>query len=272
MKYVLRLYPSAWRQRYGDELEALLEDGGAGWRSIPNLFAAAMKEQFNMQSFTRLTGWLSATGLAVGFAASFAVTPQYTSHAVIELRTTDAPAILDAARHEAGSRYALAQIINDPQLNLYITERRNAPLEDVENDMRHDTRVASLPVADPQSARLSIDFTYSDPLLAQKTLVATIGFIHNAIDRHFEQVRFEHISVLEKRVGVSRLAPQYGQHRDSPKPYEFSEVNGPSLPEHPVSPNRALFAATGFGGGIATAFLVALLRRRSYPMTGPIAL
>ncbi len=32
MRLIVRLYPRAWRQRYGDELEALIEDAGPGWR------------------------------------------------------------------------------------------------------------------------------------------------------------------------------------------------------------------------------------------------
>jgi predicted permease len=32
MRRIVRLYPRAWRQRYGDELEALIEDTGPGWR------------------------------------------------------------------------------------------------------------------------------------------------------------------------------------------------------------------------------------------------
>jgi hypothetical protein len=35
------LYPAAWKKRYGDELDALIEDAGGGWRVISDL----LKEQ-----------------------------------------------------------------------------------------------------------------------------------------------------------------------------------------------------------------------------------
>lgn len=41
-RLVLRCYPAAWRERYGDELLALLADRGAGWRDVPNLLAGAI--------------------------------------------------------------------------------------------------------------------------------------------------------------------------------------------------------------------------------------
>ena len=35
------------------------------WRTLPDLALGAAREQFSMQSFTRLAGWLSAAGLAL---------------------------------------------------------------------------------------------------------------------------------------------------------------------------------------------------------------
>lgn len=41
-RLALRLYPVAYRRRYGDEMEALLEDSGAGPRSVLDLFRGAI--------------------------------------------------------------------------------------------------------------------------------------------------------------------------------------------------------------------------------------
>ena len=41
---LLRLYPRAWRERYGEELAALLQQTGVGWRQIVDVIAAASRE------------------------------------------------------------------------------------------------------------------------------------------------------------------------------------------------------------------------------------
>ncbi len=57
--WLMRLYPPAWRSRYGDELEALIlaseADGSGGWRTTIDLAGAGLRE--------RLRGWgLSGDG------------------------------------------------------------------------------------------------------------------------------------------------------------------------------------------------------------------
>lgn len=42
---LVRLYPRAWRERYGAEFTALLEDGPGGFRAALNVAAAALGEQ-----------------------------------------------------------------------------------------------------------------------------------------------------------------------------------------------------------------------------------
>lgn len=41
---LLRLYPRAWRERYGDEMLALVEQSGGGWRCFRSLVVAAARE------------------------------------------------------------------------------------------------------------------------------------------------------------------------------------------------------------------------------------
>lgn len=42
-KLLVRLYPGKWRQRYGEEIEALMEDSKPGLRSLLDLFAGALR-------------------------------------------------------------------------------------------------------------------------------------------------------------------------------------------------------------------------------------
>jgi hypothetical protein len=44
-RLLVRLYPRAWRERYGDEFLALIGDGGFGWRQAWNVVRAAAEER-----------------------------------------------------------------------------------------------------------------------------------------------------------------------------------------------------------------------------------
>ncbi|MGE3344696.1 MAG: hypothetical protein AB7L71_14795, partial [Vicinamibacterales bacterium] len=48
MRLIVRLYPRAWRQRYGDELEALIEDTGPGWRVAADVARGAAMMHLTM--------------------------------------------------------------------------------------------------------------------------------------------------------------------------------------------------------------------------------
>lgn len=39
VRFLVRLYPANWRERYGEEFEALLEDAPPGWAGIQGLIS-----------------------------------------------------------------------------------------------------------------------------------------------------------------------------------------------------------------------------------------
>ena len=43
--WLTRLYPAAWRDRYGDEMDALIEDEAHGWSTIANVAKNALVER-----------------------------------------------------------------------------------------------------------------------------------------------------------------------------------------------------------------------------------
>jgi hypothetical protein len=288
-RLLLRLYPRGWRDRYEDEVCALIEDGPPRWQTVPDLLAGALKEQFHMQSLTRLIGWLSAAGLAAGFLASFAITPQYNSHATVELRAAGARGILDTVRGEAGSRAALAQLIMGPRLDLYTEERTRTPLETVEDDMRRDFTLSPPYGGDPNVARLTISFTYRDKMKATSAIHSTIAYMNEALYRYYRDTSTERTIVeerylhqiavletrikdLEKRLGIVPSIRSADQRAEAGQPYELKTIEMPVVAVTPVSPNRAACAFTGFGAGIVMAFVIALARRRPYAAPDPVAL
>ena len=78
----LALYPPSWRDRYGDEVLALLEDSGGGpaaaasvaWRALPAWFCPPLHDRpARMRSSlaTALMSWSMLAGLGLVFATSW---------------------------------------------------------------------------------------------------------------------------------------------------------------------------------------------------------
>jgi hypothetical protein len=44
-RWLVRLYPRDWRERYGEEFAALLQDGPGGFRALVNVLCSALRER-----------------------------------------------------------------------------------------------------------------------------------------------------------------------------------------------------------------------------------
>ena len=120
----------------------------------------------------RIGGWALA-GLAVGFLISFLLPARYTSEATLRLvpamisqdlvphDTVDVGHLLESAKPTALSRNVITTIINN--LNLYPSERRREPMEDVVEEFRKVVRIDS-----SGEKLIRVAFTYPEPLLANK--------------------------------------------------------------------------------------------------------
>jgi hypothetical protein len=64
------LYPAAWKKRYGDELDALIEDAGGGWHIIFDLLKEAMKMQLKTWSSGKLALVFGISGLLAAAAVT----------------------------------------------------------------------------------------------------------------------------------------------------------------------------------------------------------
>jgi hypothetical protein len=67
------LYPRAWRERYGEEFQALLEDVNPGWRELADVMGGALKMQIThgitpLKTIAALAvaGMIAEAGLALG--------------------------------------------------------------------------------------------------------------------------------------------------------------------------------------------------------------
>jgi hypothetical protein len=83
-----RLYPRAWRRRYGREFDVLLDDVDIGWTDLAGILFEATAMQLKVHGLT-LAGWTVA-GALVGVAISLCIPPRYDSSAIVRLSLTDA--------------------------------------------------------------------------------------------------------------------------------------------------------------------------------------
>jgi len=186
--WMMRLYPSRWRARYGDELDALLADSGADARVVVDLFRGGMKMQFSTWSFGKLAVALGLAGVLLAGGLSFLIPNVYTSKATMQIT----PAAISGSMVQATistslnervmqmqqnilSRTSLAGMINNPRLMLYSDELREKPLEDVIDEMRRDVsiNIVALPGAlGRRASAFEISFSYPDRYKAQQTVQA----------------------------------------------------------------------------------------------------
>jgi len=258
-KWMMRLYPAAWRARYGDELDALLADSGADARAVADLFRRGLQMRFSTGSFLKLAVVLGGVGLLLGAGLSFLLPNEFTSKATLQI--TSAPISEGMTQAYPGfslneriqqmvmvvlSRSSLYGIITDPALQLYSDERGSKPSEDVIEEIRGNTHVDFVALPGGRGRRASafnITFTYPDRVKAQRTVSAMVD--------SFE--RFQQLS--QQRPVITRWN----------NPAAILEVrDAASFPSAPFYPKRAIVMLCGFLAGLLLAGLVRLVLRTGF--------
>jgi uncharacterized protein involved in exopolysaccharide biosynthesis len=171
MRWAARLYPAAWRARYGDELEVLLEDAGASWTDLLDILRGALVMQMSGIGFWKIAAGFTLAGALISGAWSLTVPNRYVSSAV--LRIGDSSRLRELEQH-AFSRTSLSGIIM--QQGLYQRERARDPLEDIVQNMRNrDLRVMLL-----NDRQFTVSFTSDNPAAAQATVRAVVAALAEA--------------------------------------------------------------------------------------------
>jgi hypothetical protein len=237
----MQIYPASWRNRYGIEFRALLDDVNPGWREFFDVLKGALKMRMtNAPSYLKFAAAFALFGLAASITASFFSPKQYSAAATIHITPTQSAATFNAApfvqvEQEALSRSSLSGHIQT--LDLYPSQRQRVPLLEVIDNMReHDVHV-SLTTTRNATANFNIRFTYPDPRKAQAlvdALVAQISFNfagHRRINSH-----------------MRGAVPIYQTLETLDAPHVLNTVQGP---------NRLLFACAGTAIGLLLGLLIA---------------
>lgn len=190
IRFVTALYPRAWRERYGEEYAALLEDIDPSPRAAFNVFTGAI----GMQIRTWNLGWIFAISAAVvttAFAAEYFLVPvRYVSQGTLKmdgfgpLTQPELDSIVSSVR-EVESRPALTQTLTF--YNLYSNERARMPMESVVDLMRRSVFVKPALLPDG-SKGFQVAFQDEDPGVAQKV---TRDLLARFIDNNVRESSFK---------------------------------------------------------------------------------
>ncbi len=188
MQRATKLYPHSWRDRYGQELEALLEEIPPGWRPFLDLLRSGLSLQLRTWSGRRILVVMAIVGSLAGWIVSRATPQQYASDAVIQQIfpvSENAPAARQAVNHRLQELIQadlnpsfLARLLH--QFGLYDSQRAQLPLENVIGRMRNAIRFQPLGTGGDLSTGFVVQFVYPDPVLARRVTQELVG---NLLDR-----------------------------------------------------------------------------------------
>ena len=257
LQFLARLYPPSWRNRYGAEFEALLEDASPSARDAFDILFGVLQMQMTTWSFGRITLAGSLAGILVAAALSFAVPVHYLSQSFVEVTPAGGTApqstshLMTNVAQDVFSRDSLGSIIQEH--NLYPRERARMPLDGVIDTMRRNITLYSLTVASPQNPnafKFTVQFDYPDPHVAQEVnSELTSRLIEGNLRVRQQQLNAR--STRDSLAITSQLNP-------GPS-FQFMVLDPPTLPRKPSAPNRTQFAAVGLFAGILAGLTLAIL-------------
>jgi hypothetical protein len=253
LKWAIRCYPRAWRDRYGPELETLVEDRGISSRDVANILAGALR----MHLATASWGILSAFALAGILAAAvyaWHAPRYYLSEAAV--RFAPAPgavlsygeqlAEVSRVQQEVNSRPVLMSVLEKQSLDLYPRLRQEAPMEDVLEQMRRDVEFHA--ERSGSGVALHIRYRGEDPARAQ---AAVYELTARAIDAHHSRQRL----AAQLSDGIL-INPRDRTLLNFSRLTSATVLDPPLRPAHAAGPNAMMILGLGLLAGLASAGLL----------------
>jgi uncharacterized protein involved in exopolysaccharide biosynthesis len=243
--WTARLYPAVWRERYGEELDALIEDIQPEWEDLFNVLLGALRMQMTTWNYLKIVAAVGLAGALLAGVFAFRIQERYVSTAVMRFASyghadSGRQGALDQLvelQQKVLSRKTLAEIITQPALDLYPEDRKRIPLEDVVENMRNKAlRIQVAQVQNGGVLAFVISCEYPDKLKAQ-------AVVRELVTRFYRQW----------------VATQMAHGPSGPEQLEV--LDPASLPERPFVPNRPMIVAIGLLGGAVLGLLAVLVWR-----------
>jgi hypothetical protein len=245
IRWTARLYPAVWRERYGGELDALIEDIQPQWEDLLNVLLGALRMQMTTWNYLKIVATVGLAGALLAGVFALLTQERYVSTAVMRFASyghadSDRQGALDRLvklQQKVLSRKSLAEIITQPALDLYPEDRKRMPLEDVVENMRNKAlRIHVAPVQNGGVLAFVISCEYPDKLKAQ-------AVVRELVTKFYRQW----------------VATQMAHGPSGPEQLEV--LDPPSLPQRPFFPNRPMIVAVGLFGGAVLGLLAVLVWR-----------
>jgi hypothetical protein len=233
------LYPARWRQRYGAEFGALLEESGSGWSAIADVLKGALAMQIR-SSVWKFVVACAVIGAVIAGLISWRIPNVYESTAVLRV-DADESVVRERLGHTAQevlSQTTLSTPI--PALGLYKAERAQRPIEDLVRDMR--ARIYLQLAVGIHPAAFKVSFRGSSAAQAKAVNQALVS---QFVDRNLEAAAEPHSDGLRATMEV---------------------LDPPTLPQRPSFPNRPMMMTVGILLGVVLgllAFRLAVWSKRS---------
>ncbi len=236
--FAARLYPARWRERYGPEFDALLEDLNPGFGDLLNVVKGALVMQIKWSNIPLMAAACGLLGIMVAALVSHVTPRRYASTVMIHIvsyRSPGLPPEVPVVASHVLSDAALSSLIE--KNGLYPGERGSRSMAEVLRRFREDITYRPTPEA------LQVSFTYAD---SQKTQI-----VESELVRSF--------MVENLMVGLQEASDK------SPTRSEFNlVVTDPPHPV-PVGANLIEILSLGLGAGALAGIAIALMRRRMQP-------
>jgi len=288
-RLLARLYPSRWRQRYGDEFDALLEDAPPKPRDAFDILWGAFKMQMSTWTFASITLACAVTGLLASFTISLSLPPTYRSHASLRVAPERIVVDLDSMFRDGctslgGGTWSCAvdetpalqrtmsesvmkltqNVLSSNSLtaiiqrnNLYPQERARKSFDELAGNMRKNIVVTPFPAEYPPNRRpaIVVFFNYPDARVAQQV---TKELMWRLIEGNVRQNANDD---LPRAFAARRSHPQGDGWLNSHFEMRLEMLAFPSLPARPDGPNRATIAGAGLFAGLLTGLALAIVIR-----------
>ena len=180
------LYPRAWRERYGGEFDALLEDAAADWRQLWNVTYGAFAMQLtNGMAYLKAAGGLALAGGILALVASYRVPPRYVSSTVVRIVPVvndNRPVAKEVLRRAAANSIGMLQGFG----RMFITERaasqvlrwkpgdRDRTIREVADKHLDDLQIRPVALAGENGFAVRVSFADADRVKAQAGLTKLV--------------------------------------------------------------------------------------------------
>ena len=230
-RLMTRLYPRWWRQRYGVELQALVEDSSPTWWTVFDVGKEGLAMQLrDSRSPLYMVLGCALLGAAIGTAVFAATPPRWAYTYSIEVHSSGEP-------RETRAQAVASQAFRDDNLSrlmerfgLYRDERNGQPLADALRRFRRDVSVMLT------APGLNVSFSYPDEGKARQVVENLTRLI------------------IEANLRVAEA--------DGGQALDRYRVAGPPR-QAPDGPNAVALAAFGLGAGLLAGLALAAWRRRA---------